>query len=59
MIMETIRHIDDTHALVAEYCWRATMAHDSLDGEFSIEDFQTLMGESDCDEDQLPTTTYG
>jgi hypothetical protein len=39
MIMAAIRHIDDTHALVEEYCWRATMAHDSLDGELAIDDF--------------------
>jgi len=39
MIMAAIRHIDDTHALVAEYCWRATMAHDSLDGELAIDEF--------------------
>jgi hypothetical protein len=58
MIVATIRHIDDTHALVAEYCWRAMMAHDSLDGELAIEYFQTL-SESDCDEDRLPATTYG
>jgi hypothetical protein len=42
MIMAAIRHIDDTHALVAEYCWRASMAHDSSDGELSLDDFQTL-----------------
>jgi len=40
--VETIRHIDDTHALVAGYCWRASMAHDILDGEVSLDDFQTL-----------------
>jgi hypothetical protein len=42
MIMAAIRHIDDTHALVAEYCWRASMTHDSSDGEISLEDFHTL-----------------
>jgi hypothetical protein len=42
MIMAAIRHIDDTHALVAEYCWRALMAHDSSDGELALDDFQTL-----------------
>jgi hypothetical protein len=42
MIMATIRHIDDTQDLVAKYCWRATMAHDSSYGEFAIEDFQTF-----------------
>jgi hypothetical protein len=42
MIVVAIRHINDTHAIVAEYYWRATMAHDSSDGEFAIADFQTL-----------------
>jgi len=42
MIMAAVRHIDDTHALVTEYFWRATMAHDSSDGELAIDDFQTL-----------------
>jgi hypothetical protein len=42
MIMASIRHIDDKHALVAEYCWRATMAHDSSYGELAIDDLQTL-----------------
>jgi hypothetical protein len=42
MIMTTIVHVDDTHTLVEEYCWRASMAHDSLDGELSLDDFQTL-----------------
>jgi hypothetical protein len=37
-----MRHLDDTHALVAGYCWRATVTQDSSGGEFSIEDFQTL-----------------
>ena len=31
-----------THALVADYCWRELMAHDSSDGGFSIDDFHTL-----------------
>jgi hypothetical protein len=42
MIVEAMRHFDATHTMVAECCWRATMAHDSLGGEFSIADFQTL-----------------
>jgi hypothetical protein len=42
MIVTTMRHLDDTHALVAENCWRATMAQDSLGGEFSITNFQTV-----------------
>jgi hypothetical protein len=42
MIMETTRCMDDTHALVADYCWRASMAHDNSDGGFSMDDFHTL-----------------
>jgi hypothetical protein len=42
MIVATMRHLDDTHALVAEYCWRATVTHDGLGGEFSTTDFQIL-----------------
>jgi hypothetical protein len=42
MIMAATRHIDDTHALVADYCWRASMAHDSSDGGFSMDEFHTL-----------------
>jgi hypothetical protein len=42
MIMAAIRHIDDTHMLVVEYCWRATMSQDSSDGELAIDEFQTL-----------------
>jgi hypothetical protein len=29
MIRETTRCIDDTHTLVAYYCWRASVAHRS------------------------------
>ena len=42
IIMATTRRIDGTHALVADYCWRASMAHDSSDGEFAMDDFHTL-----------------
>jgi hypothetical protein len=42
MIMAATRRIDDTHALVANCCWRASMAHDSSDGGFAIDDFHTL-----------------
>jgi hypothetical protein len=42
MIMEATRCIDDTRALVVGYCWRASMAHDSLDGGLVIDDFHTL-----------------
>jgi hypothetical protein len=42
MIMAATRYIDDTHPLVACYCWRASMAHDILDGGLGIDDFHTL-----------------
>jgi hypothetical protein len=42
MIMAATRCIDDTHALVAGYCWRASMAHDSSDVGLAIDDFYTL-----------------
>jgi hypothetical protein len=42
MIMVATRRIDDTHALVADYCWRASMVHGSSDGGFSMDDFHTL-----------------
>jgi hypothetical protein len=42
MIMAATRCIDDTHALVAGYCWRASMAQDSSDGGLVIDDFHTL-----------------
>jgi hypothetical protein len=41
-IMVATRRIDDMHALVVDYCWRASMAHDSSDGGFSMDDFHTL-----------------
>jgi hypothetical protein len=41
--MEATRCIDDTHALVACYCWRASMEHDSSDRGLAIDDFHTLM----------------
>jgi len=42
MIRATTRRINDTHALVADYCWRASVAHGSSDGGFSKDDFHTL-----------------
>jgi hypothetical protein len=42
MIMAATRCIDDTHAMVAGYCWRASMAQDSSDGGLVIDDFHTL-----------------
>jgi hypothetical protein len=43
MIMAATRRIDDIHALMADYCWRASVAHDSSDGGFATDDFHTLM----------------
>jgi hypothetical protein len=42
MIMKTTRCIDDMHALLADYYWRALVVHGSLDEGFSMEDFHTL-----------------
>jgi hypothetical protein len=36
--MATTRCIDDTHTLVVGYCWRASMAHDSLYEGLAIDD---------------------
>jgi hypothetical protein len=43
MIMAATRRIDDMHALMVDCCWRASMAHDSSDEAFSIDDFHTLL----------------
>jgi hypothetical protein len=42
MIMAATRHSDDMQALMADYCWRASVAHGSLDEGFSMDDFHTL-----------------
>jgi hypothetical protein len=42
MITAATRRSDDTHALVADYCWRASVAHDSSVGGFSMDDFHML-----------------
>jgi hypothetical protein len=42
MIMAATRHSDDMHALMADYCWRASVAHGSSDEGFSMDDFHTL-----------------
>ena len=42
MIRETTRRIDDMHVVMADYCWRASVAHGSTDGGFSMDDFHTL-----------------
>jgi hypothetical protein len=44
MIMTTTRRIDDMHAVMADYCWRASLAHGSSDEGFAMDDFQTLRG---------------
>jgi hypothetical protein len=42
MIMAATRRSDDMHALMADYCWRASVAHGSSDGGFAMDDFHTL-----------------
>jgi hypothetical protein len=44
MIMAATRRIDDMHAVMADYCWRASLAHGSSDEGFAMDDFQTLRG---------------
>jgi hypothetical protein len=42
MIRAATRRIDDMHAVMADYCWRASVAQGSSDGGFSMDDFHTL-----------------
>jgi hypothetical protein len=42
MIRETTRCIDDMHAVMVDYGWRASMAQGSSDGGLSMADFHTL-----------------
>jgi hypothetical protein len=42
MIMAATRRSDDIHALMADYCWRASVAHGSADEGFDMDDFHTL-----------------
>jgi hypothetical protein len=42
MIMAAIRRIDDMHTVMAYYCWRASVAHGSLDEGIAMDDFHTL-----------------
>jgi hypothetical protein len=42
MIMVATRRIDDMHAVMTTYCWRASVAHGSSDEGFSMDDFHTL-----------------
>jgi hypothetical protein len=44
MITAATRRIDDMHAVMADYCWRASLAHGSSDEGFAMDDFQTLRG---------------
>jgi hypothetical protein len=42
MIRAATRRTDDMHAVMADYYWRASVAHGSSDEEISMEDFHTL-----------------
>jgi hypothetical protein len=42
MIMAATRRFDDIDALVVDHCWRASVAHDSADEGFSMDDLHTL-----------------
>jgi hypothetical protein len=42
MIMAATRRSDDMHALMADYCWRALVAHGSADEGFHMDDFHTF-----------------
>jgi hypothetical protein len=42
MIMAATRRSDDMHALMADYCWRASVTHGSSDEGIAMDDFHTL-----------------
>jgi hypothetical protein len=42
MIRAAIRRIDDMHAVMEDYCGRASVVQGSSDGGFSMDDFHTL-----------------
>jgi hypothetical protein len=42
MIMAATSRSDDMHALMADYCWRASVAHGSSNEGFAMDDFHTL-----------------
>jgi calcineurin-like phosphoesterase family protein len=42
MIMAATRRSDDMHALMADFCWRASVAHGSSDEGITMDDFHTL-----------------
>jgi hypothetical protein len=42
MIMVATRHSDDIHALMEDFCWRASVTHGSSDEGITMDDFHTL-----------------
>ena len=40
--MAATRHIDDMHAVMEDYYWRASVEEGNSDGGFSMDDFHTL-----------------
>jgi hypothetical protein len=42
MLMASTRRSEDMHTWVTDYSWRASVAHDSLDGGFAMDDFHIL-----------------
>jgi hypothetical protein len=42
MIMTSTRRSDDMHALMADFCWRASVAHGSSNERITMDDFHTL-----------------
>jgi hypothetical protein len=42
MIMVATRRIDNMHAVMADYCWIASMEHGSSDEGIAMDDFHTL-----------------
>jgi hypothetical protein len=43
MIMVATRCIDDMHTLMVDCCWKASLAHDSSNEAFFVDDFHTLL----------------
>jgi hypothetical protein len=43
MIMPTTMHSDDMHALMTNYCWRASVTHGGSVEGFCMDDFHALM----------------
>ena len=40
--MAATRRSDDMHALMADFCWRVSVAHGSSDEGITMDDFHTL-----------------